>query len=88
MKPDETSTSKKWPKGYTVFSEVKGRTVERIEVYASMDSHCVSICFQDQTDITVSIDLIVNARMGFVVLQSDRSTGDQQVLQSWPQAPE
>jgi hypothetical protein len=88
MKPDETSTSKKWPKGYTVLSEVKGRTVERIEVYASTDSHCVSICFQDKTDTTVRIDLIMDARLGFVVLQSDRSIGDQRVLKSWPQTPE
>jgi hypothetical protein len=84
----DSPASKKWPKGYTVLSEVKGRTVERIEVYAALDSHCVSICFQDQTDITVRIDLIMDARLGFVVLQSDRITGDQRVLKSWPQTPE
>ena len=88
MKPHETKTPAQWPKGYSVFSEFKGRTVERVEVYAALDSHCVSICFQDQTDFTVRIDVIMDARLGFVVLQSDRSTGDQRVLKSWPQTPE
>ena len=88
MKPHETRTPAQWPKGYTVFSEFKGRTVERVEVYAALDSHCISICFQDQTDFTVRIDVIMDARLGFVVLQSDRSTGDQRVLKSWPQTPE
>ena len=67
-----------------VFSQVKGQTVERIELYASMDSHCVSICFQDQTDFTVKIHRMVDSRLGFVVLLSDRSTGDQQALECWP----
>lgn len=80
--PDRTP--KKWPKGYTVFSEMKGRTVERIELYAAMDSHCISICFQDQTDFTVRLDLMIDARLGFVALQSDRNTGEQQVVARWP----
>jgi hypothetical protein len=81
-RPDQIP--KKWPKGYTVFSEVKGRAVERIELYAEMDSYCVSIWFQDQTDFTVRINLMIDARLGFVALQSDRSAGDQRVLERWP----
>ena len=82
--PGNPPIPKKWPKGYTVFSQMKGRAVERIELYAETDSHVVSICFQDQTDFTVKIDLMVDARLGFVAVQSDRSNGDQQVVGRWP----
>jgi len=81
-RPDQPPNQ--WPKGYTVFSQMKGRAVERIELYAGTDSHVISICFQDQTDFTVKIDLMIDARLGFVTVQSDRSTGDQQVLKLWP----
>jgi hypothetical protein len=93
MKRPETKSTRKnrppsgkqWPKGYTVFSQMKGRTVERIELYASPESHCVSVCFQDQTDFTVKINLVtMGARLEFVALQSDRNNGDQQVLERWP----
>jgi hypothetical protein len=78
---------KQWPKGYTVFSQMKGRTVERIELYASPESHCVSVCFQDQTDFTVKINLVtMGAWLEFVASQSDRSSGNQQVLEAWPEA--
>jgi len=81
---DETPAPKQWPKGYTVFSQMKGRTVERVELYASPESHCVSVCFQDQTDFTVKIDLVTrSAYLEFVVSSSDRNTGNQQVLDSW-----
>jgi hypothetical protein len=82
---DHPPTGKRWPKGYTVFSQMKGRTVERIELYASPESHCVSVCFQDQTDFIVKINLVtMGARLEFVALQSDRSSGDEQVLEAWP----
>jgi hypothetical protein len=58
--------------------------VERIELYVAMDSHCISICFQDQTDFTVRLDLMIDSRLGFVALQSDRNTGDQQMVARWP----
>jgi hypothetical protein len=61
------------------FSEMKGRTVEQIEVWLSSDYHCVSIRFQDKTDFTVEIDtrLILNA------VHSDWKTGNQRVLKRW-----
>jgi hypothetical protein len=62
------------------FPEMKGRTVEQIEVWLSSDYPCVSIRFQDKTDFTVQIDtrLILNA------VHSDWKTGNQRVLKRWP----
>jgi hypothetical protein len=64
----------------TTFPEMKGRTVERIEVCLSSDYHCVSIRFEDKTDFTVEID----TRMVFQALHSDWKAGDMRVLKRWP----
>ncbi len=81
---DDRPSGKPWPKGYKVFPQMKGRTVERVELYASPDSHCISVCFEDQTDFTVKIDLVTrSAYLEFVASETDRNTGSQQVLESW-----
>jgi hypothetical protein len=82
----DSQSPKKWPKGYTVFSQMKGRVVERIELYAAVDSYCISVCFQDHTDFTLKIDLIIESRMGFAALHLNRTTGNQLVLERWPAA--
>ena len=38
------------------FPQAKGRTVERIELIADPQFHCVCIRFQDQTDLDILID--------------------------------
>ena len=34
------------------FPEARGRTVERVELSLDSDFHCISIRFQDETDLT------------------------------------
>jgi hypothetical protein len=66
--------------GWVRFPEMKGRTVEWIEVCLSSDYHCVSIRFEDKTDFTVEID----TRMVCHAMHSDWKTGDMRVLKRWP----
>lgn len=62
------------------FPPAKGRVVERIELSADPDFPCVSISFQDKTDLTVVIDTAVIFEATF----SDWKTGNQRVLRRWP----
>jgi len=62
------------------YKEMKGRTVERIEVWSSSEYRCISIRFEDKTDFTVEIE----PRMAFHALHSDSKTGEMRVLKRWP----
>lgn len=55
-KPARRTRQRRLPAGCAQYTEMKGRTVEGIEVYLSSDYHCVSIRFEDKTDFTVEID--------------------------------
>ncbi|MBZ5489997.1 MAG: hypothetical protein LAO76_03580 [Acidobacteriia bacterium] len=67
------------PTGCVRYTEMKGRTVERIDVCLSSDYHCVSIRFEDKTDFTVEID----TRLVLTALHSDWKAGNQRVLKRW-----
>lgn len=71
---------RRWLQSCVRYKEMKGRTVERIEVWFSSDYHCVSIRFEDKTDFTVEID----TQMVFHALHSDWRTGNMRVLKRWP----
>jgi len=62
------------------YTEMKGRTVERIEVSLSSDYRCVSIRFEDKTDFTVEID----TRLVCEAFHADWKTGNMRVLRRWP----
>jgi len=68
------------PGGRVQYTEMQGRTVERIDVCLSSDYHCVSIRFEDKTDFTVEID----TRLVLTALHSDWKTGNMRVLRRWP----
>jgi hypothetical protein len=62
------------------FQEARGRTVEKVELSTDSDFHCISIRFQDNTDLTVVID-------PWLTFQADYSrwkAGNQKVLKRWP----
>src|SRR5258708_1060511 len=42
--------------GVVAFPQAKGRTVELVELFASDGYSCISIRFQDKTDLSVEID--------------------------------
>jgi len=62
------------------FPEVRGLTVEKVALSADSDFPCISIRFQDNTDLTVVID-------PWLTFQADYSRwkdGNQKVLKRWP----
>jgi hypothetical protein len=62
------------------FPEVRGLTVEKVELSTDSDFPCVSIRFQDNTDLTVVID----PGLTFQVDYSRWKAGNQKVLKRWP----
>jgi len=63
---------------------MKGRKVERIDVWFSSNYPCVSVRFEDKTDFTVEID----TRLVFTALHSDWKTGNMRVIRRWPAVEE
>jgi hypothetical protein len=61
------------------FPEAKGRTVEKVELSTDPDFPCVSIRFQDNTDLTVVIDPFLTFRVDY----SRWRQGNQKVLKRW-----
>jgi hypothetical protein len=62
------------------FPQARGRTVEMVELNFDSDFHCISIRFQDETDLTFEID----PWLTFQVDYSKWTAGHQKVLKSWP----
>jgi hypothetical protein len=62
------------------FPEVRGRTVEKIELSTDSDFPCVSIRFQDNTNLTVVIDPWLTFRADY----SRWKDGEQKVLKRGP----
>jgi hypothetical protein len=62
------------------FPEVRGLTVEKVALSTDSDFPCVSIRFQDNTDLTVVID----PWLTFQVDYSRWKAGNQKVLKRWP----
>lgn len=67
------------PDRMVVFPQAKGRVVELVELIADGDYNCVSIRFQDKTDLTVVIDPALTFKAEF----SDWKTHEQRVLKRW-----
>jgi len=62
------------------FPQARGRTVEMVELNVDSDFHCISIRFQDDTDLTFLIDPALTFRADY----SRWKTGKQKVLKRWP----
>ena len=61
------------------FPQVRGRTVEKVELSLDSDFHCISIRFKDNTDLTVVIDTTLTFRAEY----SKWKAGNQSVLKRW-----
>ena len=62
------------------FPQARGRTVEMVELNLDSDFHCISIRFQDETDLTFVIDPWLTFRADY----SRWKDGEQKVLKRWP----
>jgi len=81
-KPSRKKASRKNPiyNRRVVFPEAKGRTVELVELFTDPDFPCVSIRFDDSTDLTVVIDPVLTFSASF----SKWKEGNERVLMRWP----
>ena len=61
------------------FPQARGRTVEMVELNLDSDFHCISIRFQDQTDLTFVIDPALTFRADY----SRWKSGEQKILKRW-----
>jgi hypothetical protein len=61
------------------FPQVRGRTVEMVELNLDSDFHCISIRFQDDTDLTFVIDPALTFRADY----SKWKAGEQKMLKRW-----
>ncbi len=61
------------------FPEARGRTVEKVELNLDSDFHCISIRFQDDTDLTFVIDPALTFRADY----SKWRAGNQKILKRW-----
>lgn len=62
------------------FPQARGRTVEKVELNLDSDFHCISIRFQNDTDLTFMIDPALTFRADY----SKWKDGEQKVLKRWP----
>ncbi|HEV8490686.1 MAG TPA: hypothetical protein VGR76_00395 [Candidatus Angelobacter sp.] len=62
------------------FPEAQGRTVEKVALCTDSDFPCISIRFQDKTDLTVVIDPWLTFKADY----SRWKDGNQKVLKRWP----
>jgi hypothetical protein len=68
------------PLGSFPFPDVRGKVVA--DVYLTMKSglNCVTLCFDDNTELVVDIE----PRLSFTAGYSDWKTGNQRVIKRWP----
>ena len=82
--PRKSSRAPKQPKSrlsrLVQFPEARGRTVERVELSTDSDFPCISIRFQDKTDLTFVIDPWLTFQADY----SEWKDGEQKVLKRWP----
>ena len=72
---------RKFPGRKTVgFPQMKGRTVEKVELFTSSDDHSIEIRFQDKTLLNFRFELGFTLRAGYL----DSKTGDGRTIRRWP----
>ena len=62
------------------FPQMKGRTIDKVELYTTPSYHSLTLHFQDKTALTLVIDLGFLMTARFV----DAATGNERVLKRWP----
>lgn len=60
--------------------QVKGKTIEKVELFTASEYHSITIDFEGETALTLIIEPCF--RLGAEL--SDIKTGDQRTIQEWP----
>jgi len=65
---------------FVEFPGMKGRTVEKIELFTMSDYHSLTVYFQDKTFLSLVLEpsLLLDSHF------SDVSTGDERIVKRWP----
>ena len=61
------------------FPQMKGRTVEKVELFTSADDHSIAIQFQDKTLLSLHFELGFTLSADYL----DLKTGDGRVIKRW-----
>jgi hypothetical protein len=65
---------------FVEFPQMKGRTVEMIELFTAGEYHCICVRFQDKTALNLAIDLGFTLKADY----DDWKTGDGRRIKGWP----
>jgi hypothetical protein len=79
---DDTRSPKRRVRRYRQvvdFPQVRGKTIERVELSSDVDDYVISIRFQDKT----SLDFDIEAGITTTPEYSDWKTGDQREIRRW-----
>jgi len=68
------------PLGSFPFPDVRGKVVADVYVTKKIGLNCVTLCFDDNTELVVDIE----PHLSFTAGYSDWKTGNQRVIKSWP----
>ena len=68
------------PSGAFPLPPVRGKTVADVYVTTDSDMNCVTLSFEDNTELVIDIEPCLS----FTADYSDWKTGDQRVIKSWP----
>ena len=68
------------PSGSFPFPDVRGKVVADVYLTTESDLNCVTLCFDDNTELVVDIEPFLS----FTADYSDWKTGDQRVIKRWP----
>ncbi|MBZ5532341.1 MAG: hypothetical protein LAO20_12980 [Acidobacteriia bacterium] len=64
------------------FPQVRGKTVTDVYVTANNEINCVTVSFDDDTELVIDVDPCFAVR--FTAGYSDWKSGNQRVIKSWP----
>ncbi len=75
------TTIRRYPgRSFHRFNEVKGKTVDFVEVFVCVDYNCVDVRFDDNTSLTFAIEPAFTLETE----HADWKTGDWRPIKKWP----
>ncbi|HWZ44302.1 MAG TPA: hypothetical protein VNW97_12560 [Candidatus Saccharimonadales bacterium] len=76
-----TLIERKFPgRRFVEFPRMKGRTVDKIELFTTSEYHSITVSFLDKTALTLVIDPGFKLKADY----QDRKSGDARKVKSWP----
>ena len=64
---------------FVEFTQMKGKTLDKVELFTTPEYHSISLDFQDKTSLALRIEPCFALQATY----SDFHTGDQEILEEW-----